>query len=77
MQLPVDFPTDFQVIAEEAERFRALSSKDRLEAVRGLLLAGELAIQKSPRSAFLKEYAVQQECEQRSAIMEFIARHGR
>lgn len=75
MKLPVQFPSDAEVIAEEAERFRALSGQDRLEVVRGLLDAGALMLRNSPRSAFLAEYAAQQESASRRTVREFLARH--
>ena len=74
MNLPVQFPSDTQVIAEEAEQFRALSHQSRLEVIRGLLDAGALMLRNSPRSAFLAEYADQQETAYRRAVREFLAR---
>jgi hypothetical protein len=76
MELPVRFPSDADVIAEEAERFFALSSVDRLAMIRGVLEAGALMLQNSPRSAFLRRHAEEQESAWRRAVREFVARHG-
>jgi hypothetical protein len=76
MKLPVQFPSDADVTAEEAERFRALSSEDRLQVIRGLLDAGALMLRNSPRSAFLAQYAAEQEQASRRAVQEFLARHA-
>ncbi len=76
MKLPVTFPPDADVIAEEAERFRALSSQDRLEVIRGVLDAGALMLRKSPRAAFLAEQVAEQENAFRQAVQEFLIRHA-
>jgi hypothetical protein len=76
MQLPLRFPSDADVIAEEAERFGALSSEDRIRVIRGVLDAGALMLRNSPRAAFLREHAADQESASRRAVQEFLARHG-
>jgi hypothetical protein len=76
MKLPVQFPSDADVIAEEAARFRALSSRARIQVIRGLLDAGVLIVRNSPRSAFLKKHAAEQESASRRAVREFLARHA-
>lgn len=76
MKLPVKFPSDADVIAEEAERFHALSSQDRLQVILGLLDAGVLMLGNSPKSAFLKQHAAEQESASRRAVREFLARHA-
>jgi len=76
MDIRVQFPSDADVIAEEAERFRGLPAPDRLQAIQGVLEAGALMLQNSPRSAFLVEYAEQQEQAFRRSVQEFVARHG-
>ena len=77
MQLPIKFPSDAQVIREEASRFRSLSSEERMRTIRGILAAGELMLRQSPRSAFLRQYAREQEELARRNVKEFIARHAR
>jgi hypothetical protein len=76
MDLPIRFPSDADVIAEEASRFRALSPRDRMCSIRGLLEAGALMMRRAPRAAFLCEQTLLQEELYRKAVKEFIARHA-
>ncbi|MEX0701096.1 MAG: hypothetical protein WD069_03285 [Planctomycetales bacterium] len=76
MKLPVRFPSDADVIAEEAARFRRLSPEERLRTIEGILEAGEEMIRRSPKSEFLRQYALEQEELARQAIKEFVARHA-
>ena len=76
MDLPIKFPSDVRVIAEEAARFRALSPERRLRSIRGLLAAGVLMMQRSPQAAFMREYTLEQENRARQAVKEFLARHA-
>ena len=76
MKLPIAFPSDEKVITEEVARFRALSPEERLRSIRALLAAGALMMQRSPKAAFLREYALEQENRARQAIREFLARHA-
>ena len=76
MNVPIKFPSDTEVIAEEAARFRALSPGSRLRSIRELLAAGALMIRQSPKAVFLREYTQQQEDRARQAVKEFLARHG-
>jgi hypothetical protein len=76
MNLPIMFPKDADVIAEEVARFRALSLEQRARSLRGLLAAGALVMRRSPKAAFLREYTQQQEDRARQAVREFLARHG-
>ena len=76
MDLPINFPSDADVIAEEAARFRALSPQERMRSIRGILEAGALMMQRSPKAAFLREYTLLQEDLYRKAVKEFIARHA-
>ena len=55
MKLPIRFPADTDVIAEEAVRFRAaLTPARRIQSIHGLLAAGGLLMSRSPNSAFLR-----------------------
>ena len=76
MQLPIKFPSDADVIAEETARFRALSPQERIRTIRGLVAAGAMMIERSPKSAFLRAYALEQEELARKTIKEFVARHA-
>ena len=76
MNLPIKFPSDAEIIVEKAARFRALSPENRLRSIRELLAAGALMMRQSPRSAFMRQFALEQKEEARQAVKEFIARHG-
>jgi hypothetical protein len=56
MGLPVRFPTDADVIAEEATRFRALCPAARAGAVRGMVSARALLMARSPKADFPREH---------------------
>jgi hypothetical protein len=76
MHLPINFPSDADVIAEEAARFRALSVEKRMRSIRGLFAAGVLMMRRSPKAAFLRAYTLDQENRARQAVKEFLARHA-
>ena len=76
MDLPIKFPRDEDVIAEETARFRALSPGERLTFIRDLLDAGAQLMRRSPKAEFLRAHKLEQEERARAAIREFIARHG-
>ena len=77
MDLPLNFPSDADVVVEEAARFRALSPEERMRSIQGLLSAGALMMRRSPKAAFLREYTLEQEDLAQQAVKEFIARHAR
>ncbi len=77
IDLPIKFPSDTTVISEEVARFRSLSSADRMKFIRGLIAAGAMMIQRSPKAAYLRNYALEQEERAKHAIKEFVARHAR
>lgn len=76
MNLPIIFPSDAEVVIQEAARFRALSPENRLRAIRGMLAAGALMMRQSPKAAFLREYTLEQKKLARQAVKEFLARHA-
>ena len=76
MKIPIQFPSEADVIAEEAARFRELTNRARIHYIRGLLEAGELMLRNSPRSSFLKEYAAEEARASRRAVQEFLTRHA-
>jgi hypothetical protein len=76
MKVPIKFPSDSEVIAEEAARFRALPPERRVRSIRGLLAAGALMMRRSPKAAFLRQQALDQEHLARQAVKEFLARHA-
>ncbi len=76
MELPARFPSDDEVIREEAARFRALSPAERIRSIRDLLAAGMLMMRQSPRASFLEAYTLEQEELARTAIKDFVKRHA-
>lgn len=77
MDLPIKFPSETEVILEDVARFRALSPADRVRAIRSLLRAGAHVMSISPRAAWARQYAEEQEALAQRSIREFIARHAR
>jgi len=76
VQTPLRFPTDAEVHAEEAARFRDLSAEERIAAIRSVLSAGELLIRRSSQQEFLQSHRQSQEDLARRAIEEFVGRHA-
>lgn len=72
----LNFPSASQVTAEEAARFRGASPADRLRAIRSILSAGALLIERSPRREFLEACRLEQEALAREAIKRFVERHA-
>ena len=77
MKLPINFPDDSDVIAEEASRFRALSPENRIRSIRGMIATGAIMMARSSKAEFLREYTQDQEDRARRSIREFWARHAR
>lgn len=76
MDLPIRFPDEVDVIAEEAARFRALSPEGRLRSIRDMIATGSFLIRNSPKAAALRAVVAEQEDESRQAVREFIARYA-
>jgi hypothetical protein len=76
VDLPIKFPSDSEVILEDVARFRALTPREQLQAIRGLLKAGDHIREVSPTADWAKQYAEEQELLAQRNIREFIARHG-
>lgn len=70
------FPSDAEVVAEEAARFRASTPAERMRAIRSALAAGAVLIARSPKRAFLEAYRERQETLAREAIQRFVMRHA-
>lgn len=70
------FPSDAEVTADEAARFRAASPADRMRAIRSALSAGAVLIARSPKREFLEAYRERQEALAREAITRFVMRHA-
>jgi hypothetical protein len=76
MELPIKFPSQTEVILEDVARFRALSPEEQIRSLQTLLNAGDLILRYSPKAAWAKQYAEEQEALAQRNIREFIARHG-
>jgi hypothetical protein len=76
MELPIKIPSETEVILEDVARFRALSPAERVREIRGMLATGAHLMKISPKAAWAKEYAEEQELLAQQNIREFIARHG-
>jgi hypothetical protein len=75
MDLPIKFPSDAEVIAEEAARFRALSPESRVRALGEMFLVYRFLEESSARPEALARFVREDEERERAAIEEFIARH--
>jgi hypothetical protein len=76
VQTPLRFPSDAEVNAEEAARFRGLSAPERIASIRSVLSAGALLIRRSSNKDFLESHRQSQEDLARRAIREFVGRHA-
>ena len=76
MDLPVRFPSETEVILEDVARFRALPPEHRMGAIRGLLNASARIMRTSPKAAWARQFARDQEELARRNIREFIERHA-
>lgn len=70
------FPSDAEVAAEEAGRFRACTPADRVRAIQSMLAAGAVLIARSPKRAFIEAYRQRQEELSHETITEFVKRHA-
>jgi hypothetical protein len=76
MDLPIKFPSDAEVIAEEVARFRALSPEQRVHALGEMFKLYHFLASVSGRSEAVARLAEEDEARQRKAIEEFVARHA-
>jgi hypothetical protein len=76
MDLPVKFPSETEVILDDVARFRALTPEQQMRALRGLLHTAARILRSSPKAAWARQYAEEQEILAQRAIREFLARHG-
>jgi hypothetical protein len=76
MDLPVKFPSETEVILEDVARFRALSPNERIRSFRSLLNSAALIARRSPKAAWARQYAEEQEILAQKNIREFLTRHG-
>ena len=70
------FPSDAEVAAEEAARFRASTPAERIRAIQSAIAAGAVLMARSPKRAFLEAYRQRQENLSRETITDFVKRHA-
>jgi hypothetical protein len=75
MDLPIRFPSDADVIAEEAARFRALPPEKQVRVL-GESFREYLFLAAAGGRRDIDRYAREEERLGQAAIEEFIARHG-
>ena len=75
MDLPIKFPDEADVIAEEAARFRALPDAERVKELEEAFQTYHFLIEASGRADELKRFAEEEEEQGRAAIREFVARY--
>ena len=76
MNLPIKFPDDADVIAEEASRFRSLSNVCRVREFDECFKTYWFLIRASGRAQQLIDFALEEERLSYLAIQEFAKRHG-
>ena len=76
MQVPIQFPSQAEVIREEVRRFRALSPEEKVRALGEMYRVYRFLLESSPRPEVLTRLAQEEEEAQRAAIEAFAARHA-
>ena len=76
MNLPIQFPSDADVIAEEVARFRALSPEARVRELGEMVRLYQFLLAQSSRPEVVARLAQEDEDRGRRAVEEFAARHG-
>jgi hypothetical protein len=77
VELPIKFPNEADVVADEAARFRALSSERQLQELAEMFRLYHFLAANSDRPDWVDHLACAEEDRARQAIREFVARHGR
>jgi hypothetical protein len=76
MNMPIKFPGDVEVIADEAARFRALPPAERLRTLNEMFRLYHFLLARSARPEALARLACEEEERGRAAIEEFVRKHG-
>jgi hypothetical protein len=76
IDIPIKFPSDADVNAEEAARFRALSPRERVRVILDMVSTGDWMMRKSPKLDFMLQYKREQEELAQQSVKDFIRRHG-
>jgi hypothetical protein len=76
MELPIRFPSEFEVIDEDVARFRALSAEERVLVLDEMFYLYHFLADKSAKPEALARFAREDEERGRAAVEEFVKRHG-
>jgi len=76
MQIPIRFPSEADVIAEEAARFRRLPDEEKVRALGDCFRTYLFLLSASGRAEEMQRLAEEEERRGQVAIQEFAARHG-
>jgi len=77
MDLPIKFPSDAEVIAEEVTRFRALSAEEQVRTLDEMVRLYYFLTDHADRPDAVARFADEEEYRGRTAIEQFVARHDR
>ena len=77
MNLPIRFPKDEDVIADEVARFRALTPEERVRTLGEMVRMYHFLADHAARPEAVTRIATAEEVCGRAAIEEFVARHDR
>ena len=77
MDIPINFPSDADVIAEDAARFRALDPDDQVGELSEMVRLYYFLADHASRPEAVVRYAAEDEARGRAAVEEFVARHDR
>ena len=76
MNVPIQFPADADVLADEVARFRALSPEKQVRILGEMFNVYRFLEDNAPRPDALAQFAREDEERNRKAIEEFVARHA-
>jgi len=76
MKVPIEFPSEEEVILEDVARFRALTPERQFRSLRGLFNSGVRMMRLSPRRQALIDYTREQEELAKLAFLGLVERHG-
>ena len=76
MNVPIQFPSEAEVIREETRRFRALSPEDRVRMLDEMFRVYHFLLKTSNRPESLARFSEEEEDRAWIGIQQFVARHG-
>lgn len=76
MNVPIQFPSDADVVREETRRFRALSPEEQVRMLGEMHRNYRFLLNSSDRPEALARFAEEEEERARVSIQQFVKRHG-